>query len=298
MEKFLYTLLLLLLGKGLSRIAAFPKDTAQALNLFVIYVSLPALILLRIPELDFGADILTPVFMPWAMLLLSAALVVVFGKVLSLDRLTTGALLLLVPLGNTSFLGIPMVTAFFGTEAVRYAVLYDQLGSFLALATYGSIIVALYGGTEKPTAAGIVKRVFTFPPFLALLVAFAIRDAEQPQLVRTSLAQLAGTLVPLTMVAVGFQLKLRLSMNNLRPLGAGLLIKLVLAPLAALACSMLLGLEGEAVRVAIFEAGMPPMVTAGAVAIMAGLAPELAAALVGFGIIGAFVTLPLLFKLL
>jgi predicted permease len=37
---------------------------------------------------------------------------------------------------------------------------------------------------------------------------------------------------------------------------------------------------------------MPPMITAGALATMAGLAPELAAALVGYGVLLALVVLP------
>jgi len=50
--------------------------------------------------------------------------------------------------------------------------------------------------------------------------------------------------------------------------------------------------------VTIFESAMPPMITAGAVAIMAGLAPRLSAAMVGYGILFAFVSLPIVYQLL
>jgi len=43
---------------------------------------------------------------------------------------------------------------------------------------------------------------------------------------------------------------------------------------------------------------MPPMVTAGALALLAGLAPELTAALVGLGLMVSFLTLPILFQIL
>ncbi len=78
----------------------------------------------------------------------------------------------------------------------------------------------------------------------------------------------------------------------------GLGVKLVDSPLAALLLCRLAGLESEAAQVAVFEAGMPPMVSAGALAISAGLSAELTAALVGFGIPAAFLTLPLLYRLL
>jgi predicted permease len=100
------------------------------------------------------------------------------------------------------------------------------------------------------------------------------------------------------MIAVGFQLTLRLDKNALSPLGIGLSIKLIIAPLTALLLCRILGLEGEPVQVSIFEAGMPPMVSAGALAILARLSPTLTAGLVGLGIILSFLTLPLLFQLL
>jgi malate permease and related proteins len=192
-----------------------------------------------------------------------------------------------------------MVKAFFGDNAIPYALLYDQLGSFLALATYGSIILAIYGtGESKPTIESVVKKVISFPPFIALVLAFILKAFPYPHFAVSLLKILASTLVPLVMVAVGFQLKLRLSREVTTQLSIGLSIKLIAAPLVALFLCKAAGLEGEAVQVSIFEAGMPPMVSAGALAILTNLSPTLAAALVGLGIILSFATLPLLYQLL
>ena len=192
-----------------------------------------------------------------------------------------------------------MVKAFFGENAIPYALLYDQLGSFLALATYGSLILALYGtGNDKPTVTTVIKKVISFPPFIALILAFILRAFTYPPIAVSLLKMLASTLVPLVMIAVGYQLTLRLSRDVTSQLSIGLLIKLIVAPVAALLFCKVLGLEGEAVQVSIFEAGMPPMVSAGALAILANLSPALTATLVGIGIVLSFVTLPLLYQLL
>ena len=42
MQNFIIILSLLLIGMGIKRLPAFPKETGNALNLIVIYVSLPA----------------------------------------------------------------------------------------------------------------------------------------------------------------------------------------------------------------------------------------------------------------
>lgn len=284
---------------ALKRFPAFPQETGNVLNLFVIYISLPALVLLKIPELVFSKNLLVPAFMPWGMLLFSCALILILSRLLKWERATTGCLLLLIPLGNTSFLGIPMVKAFFGENAIPYALLYDQLGSFLGLATYGSLILALYGtGDSKPTLEGVVKKVISFPPFIALVLAFILKAFPSPPLAVSLLKILAATLVPLVMIAVGFQLTFRLSRKVTTQLCIGLSIKLIAAPVAALYLCKIAGLEGEAVQVSIFEAGMPPMVSAGALAILANLSPALTAALVGIGIVLSFVTLPILYQML
>ena len=299
MQNFIIILSLLLIGMGIKRLPTFPKETGNALNLIVIYVSLPALILLKIPQLVFSSELLAPVIMPWAMLVFSAVLVLVLAKSFKWDRATTGCLLLLVPLGNTSFLGIPMTRAFFGEQATPYALLYDQLGSFLALATYGSLVLALYGtGSGRPSVQTVLKKVASFPPFIALVAAFLLRSVTYPPIITEILDTLAATLIPLVMIAVGYQLELKMDKAVLTPLSLGLVIKLVVAPLTALLFIRLMGWDGELVRVSILEAGMPPMVSAGALAILDDLNAPLAAALVGIGIVVSFITLPLLYQLL
>ncbi len=298
-QNFILILTLLLIGLGIKHLPKFPKETGNALNLIVIYISLPALILLKIPQLTISSALLAPTLMPWAMLVFSAALVWLLARFFAWDRATTGCLLLLVPLGNTSFLGIPMTRAFFGEPATPYALLYDQLGSFLALATYGSLVLAFYGkGTATPNLKSVLKKVLTFPPFIALGLAFALKPVTYPYIVTELLTLLATTLIPLVMIAVGYQLQLKMDASTRTQLSIGLVIKLLIAPLAALLLTRWIGLEGELVQVSIFEAGMPPMVSAGALAILDDLNAPLAAGLVGVGILFSFITLPLLFQLL
>jgi predicted permease len=103
MENLIIIFFLLLLGMTLSRLKIFPDNASQVLNLFIIYISLPALILLQVPRLTFSKELLAPVLIPWVMLVFSAMLVLAASRIFKWPRPTTGALLLVVPLGNTSF---------------------------------------------------------------------------------------------------------------------------------------------------------------------------------------------------
>jgi predicted permease len=66
----------------------------------------------------------------------------------------------------------------------------------------------------------------------------------------------------------------------------------VLLPACALALALLYGAAAEVRDVAVLESAMPAMITAGALAMAANVAPELAAALVGWGIVLAQITVP------
>ena len=201
-------------------------------------------------------------------------------------------LLLTVALGNTSFLGYPLVRALIGEEALPFAVIYDQFGAFLILSTFGLYVLARYGGDTKPTGAVIGRRIVTFPPFIALVLGLSVMPEAPPAWIAGGLQRLADALLPLVVLAIGLSMKLALPRDELKPLAAGLALKLAVMPLIALAIAPLLGLQGAMHHAVVLESAMPPMITAAALAISHRLAPGLAAAMVGYGILLSLATLP------
>ncbi|MRJ44880.1 AEC family transporter [Idiomarina loihiensis] len=291
--------LYLLIGFILKRTGKCPDNTAQVLNLYVIYAALPGVIFSKVPALEFSTDLLIPVVIPWILLAFSAVSIWLLGRAFKWPREVVGALLICVPLGNTSFFGFPMIEAFYGSDAIVYGLLYDQFGSFFGLAIYSTIVIALYREQDdKPTVGSVTRQIMTFPPFIALIIALLTKSLVYPEVFQRLIDSLAVTLVPVIMIAVGFQLKFRLPKGSKTPLTIGLLTKLVLMPLVTVGLLYGFGFDSTLVQVTIFESAMPPMITAGAVAIMAGLAPRLSAAMVGYGILFAFVSLPIVYQLL
>ena len=148
-------LAMLVVGKLLAWRRIVPPAAPDALNLVVLYVCLPAAILLYAPRLRFERELLGLLAVPWTLLVASTALTLALARVARLPRAVTAALLLLVPLGNTSFLGFALMPALAGDGALRYAVVYDQFGSFIMLSTFGLITLGLYGG-ERPSVGAIL----------------------------------------------------------------------------------------------------------------------------------------------
>lgn len=284
MSNIAVVVIALIIGLLLQRTKRFPENAASTLNLYVIYVALPALILAEIPTLSFSHEALIPVVAAWAIMVLSAVLTWCTARAMKWPRALTGALMLLVPLGNTGFVGIPLIEAHLGSKAIPYAILYDQLGTFVALNTYG-IVIACYYSSGSTSAAKILRSILIFPPFIALILAFAASAFVYPEWLAAALARISSTLVPVVMVAVGLQWRLTLSPEYLSPLIVGLVYILLVSPAVVWLGLWLLGIEGLVAQVVILEAAMPAMISAGVLAISHNLVPRFASSLVGYSLL-------------
>jgi predicted permease len=290
MSNFVIILVSLALGYTLRRTKFAPENLPNLLNKIVIYIALPAMILLQIPKLTLSLDDAIPIMIAWTVMTISALLVWIIARIFTFSREITGALLLVTPLGNTSFLGIPIIEMYYGQEGLPYLLLYDQFGTFLALSFYGTFIVSFYAHGSVFNARTVLKKLFTFPPFIFLLIAFALHGVTYSASITMLLSALAATIPPLAITAVGLQLQLKLPKHELPHFSLSLIIKLLLAPVIALGMSRFFGWNDAASNIAIMEAAMPSMITAGAMASMAGLAPRLSSAIVGYGILISLLT--------
>ena len=291
-DAFALILTMLGLGMAFSRLRALPDNTADVLNRIVLYVCLPAAVLMYVPRLHLDISLIGLVATPWLLMLCTLALVSLATRIFGFARDVHAVLLICVALANSSFIGYPMVRALLGDHALPYAVVYDQFGTFVLLSTFGLYVIARYSGDTPPTAAQILLRIARFPPLWALLFALTLMPEQPPSWIGTGLKQLADAMLPLVMLAVGFSLQLRLPLDELKPLGIGLLLKLVVMPALALPIAWAFGLQGTMLQANVLESAMPTMITAAALAIAHRLAPRLAAALVGYGILLSLVTLP------
>jgi len=293
----MHNLLLLIVcftaGVMLRRFGNMPESTPRVLNGFIIHVSLPAITLLSIHELTISPDMLFMAAMPWIHFGLGAGFFLLLGRLFTLPRTTVGALMLTGSLGNTSFVGLPMIEAFYGKEALVNGIVVDQLGSFMVLSTLGIIVAGIYSD-GLPSAQDILKRIVFFPPFIALVIAFLLLPLEYPAWLTPVLQRLGDTLAPLALFSVGCQLNTGHFGGNVRNLALGLGFKLLLAPLVLfLLYVKVFNLDGLPITVTLFEAAMPPMITAGIIATEHGINPPLANLIVAVGIVLAFFTLPL-----
>ena len=130
-----------------------------------------------------------------------------------------------------------------------------------------------------------MRRIFVFPPVIALALALLLRPLPFPQPLEIALARIGETLAPLALLSVGMQLQLGAIREHAQALALGLGYKLVLAPALVVGVLWLVGAAPDTTsQVSVIEAAMPPMIGAGIVAAQANLAPRLVSMMIGLGI--------------
>ncbi len=300
MDNILLVFLCLIMGLGLQRIAAFPKNGHLALNQFVIYIALPALALFYIPKVSLSRDLLYPLGIAWIGFLLSFAFFYSIGKRLGWPNRLIGCLVITAGLGNTSFVGFPIIQALYGDEGLKTAIIVDQPGSFVVMATLGIITAGIFSKGE-PNSKEIAKKILLFPPFLAFVVAciMNVMKVDFNDHFETVFQKLGATVTPVALVAVGLQLKIDKRSQHWKFLRLGLLFKLMITPLFFFVFYKLI-LRGQSlpVNVSIMESAMAPMITGAILASNYGLKPKLSSMMVGIGIPLSFLTLALWYFLL
>jgi malate permease and related proteins len=291
-NNLLLLILCFIAGMLLHRFKRMPVNTPAVLNSFIIQVSLPALIVLTVHDLKISGDVWLMAAMAWLCFGLSAGFFWLVGRWLHLPRPTVGALILTGGLCNSAFVGLPMIEAFYGHRGLASGIIIDQLGSSLVLSTLGITVAGVYS-SGRPTAAEMARRIFLFPPSIAFVIALMLIPMEYPAWLSIVLKRMSDTMAPLALLSVGFQLRLGHIAGNGRNLAIGVAFKLVLVPLVLyLLYVPLLGAHGQAIQITLFEAAMPPMITAAILATEHDLDPPLANLMVAVGILISFATLP------
>jgi malate permease and related proteins len=294
MSALLLLLACLVLGILVARFGRPPAALPQSLNWWVLNVAFAALVLHLVPRLQFQWHLWFLAASMWLVFLGAWALFALVGRSLQWSRERIGALTLVCGLGNTSFIGFPLIEALHGSESLKLALIADQAGTFLMLAIGGTIVATSYSARAgSVSVSGVVRSVLLFPPFVSLIVgSLAGLWGGWPQQLDVVLARLGDTLVPIALFSVGLQLKLTFSRAQLPAIGLGLGWKLALAPVLVYLLGRLGGIGGEVLVVGVLQSAMAPMISAAILADQYDLEPQLANTVLGAGILLSFLTVP------
>jgi len=280
------------LGVALRVGGLLTADDARPLNTLLIWVAMPALIFTTVRREAFDPGFVALPIIGWVVVLTGLALAWALARALRLEGPTAGAFILAAVFGNTAYVGYPVASAMLGDAGLVRAIFSDIFGNTLAVITIGTLVASRYGsGGVKVNA---LKELVTFPPFIALAAALALRSVPVPIQVTSWLEALGKVVVPVVMISVGLTLKPRALKGHLKPAGVLAVVKLVALPLTALAIGTAFVADAASVRIAVLEAGVPSMMFTMIMGLRFKLDMDFIASAILLTMIGAVVTIPVM----
>jgi len=294
-EQIAPVFLFVLLGYAFKRIK---HDISEALTEFVIYFSLPALALSKIRSLEFNEEIIQIIVIAYSAMGLASLLAYLAGRYMGLNKRDLATLVVVSVFGNTAFVGFSYIESLYSLDHVVYALVYDQLASFIALLTFGVVIIA-WGGGQARGVKEVAKQMFFSPPLLAIVAAIAFHGTVFPSFIEAMLDKFQATLIPLVTTIVGMKLDLGALRLHVRESVVALSIKMVITPLLMLVYFwFFVDFSSQAMQVTFLEIAMPPMTMAVVLAIRGGLNKDMAINALALGILFSFLSIGLWHKLI
>jgi malate permease and related proteins len=289
-----FVLIAFCIGAGMlfRRLQLIPKDAHKGINTWILSLALPAVSFKYLPNIQWSAEMLFPVASSILMWAGAWLFMEMYCRWKGYRQRSRSTLELASGFGNTSFVGFPLITAYYGEQALSIAILCDQ-SMFLLLSSIG-VVAAVRGsrsGDGKVHAGAIVRRLLRFPPLMGCVLALVLSPFIDFSFAAPFFDKLAATVAPLALFSIGLQLSFKGWRRLLPPISVALLYKLLIGPALVLSAALLSGIKGDIAKISVFEAAMPTVMTSSIICEQYGLNTRLVNLIIGISILtGLFST--------
>lgn len=286
-------LLLILVGYILKSIKFLKEEDGEILKKILFNISLPSLVLYSILTSKFSGNYMIIFILVPVSMIIQFILLFIFGKLYIKDKKDFANLILSGVMGNTAFLGYPLVEIFFGINNLPYGILYDQAHFYTFLVIIYPLISYISGNNIKS-----IKSSFISPPIFAFLTGLVLRNFYIPTLIIESLNILKTSVTPLVMLYIGINLEFSFSIKDLTYLLPVTIFKLIIFPFLFYFISSFFVIQKNILNVSLLQSMMPTMMATIIFGAQVGLNKKTLAKAVGLTTIISPITILLLSKFL
>lgn len=286
-------LLLILVGYILKSIKFLKEEDGEILKKILFNISLPSLVLYSILTSKFSGNYMIIFILVPVSMIIQFILLFIFGKLYIKDKKDFANLILSGVMGNTAFLGYPLVEIFFGINNLPYGILYDQAHFYTFLVIIYPLISYISGNNIKS-----IKSSFISPPVFAFLTGLVLRNFYIPTLIIDSLNILKTSVTPLVMLYIGINLEFSFSIKDLTYLLPVTIFKLIIFPFLFYFISSFFVIQKNILNVSLLQSMMPTMMATIIFGAQVGLNKKTLAKAVGLTTIISPITILLLSKFL
>ena len=287
-------ILIFFLGYFLKKVKLCDQSAGDLLLKLVFNVSLPALIILSVSQVDLRLEFILLPISAAAIILCTYAVSFITGSFLKLDKKSFGVYLVGAMIMNMGFI-LPFVISAYGDEGIARAALFD-LGNGIIALTFVYFIACKYGGGGISSV--LMRKLAFSPPIWGLIIGLSLNfSGFYIPLVIENFLHMAGDMtIALIMLSLGIYLNL--DFKRALPLLSSAVICSGVGLLAGLALTYLFGLEGLTRKIVLISSAAPVGFNTLTFSAMENLDKEFAAKLVSLSTIAGIVIIPILIMIL
>lgn len=125
------------------------------------------------------------------------------AKLIKLPKTKQYLTVFMLLFGNTGFIGIPVIKALYGTDAVFYAAIVELINDILIF-TVGILLIQLSAGANLKVGF----KQFINPGLIGVIIGLVLflLNIQLPNLIGGSIEMIGNATTPLTMFCIGFQI--------------------------------------------------------------------------------------------
>lgn len=274
---------------------------------FLFWIAVPISVIAFLRRSDLSGSIGLAPAIAWLAILLGAGLSWGWLKITRNERSedgktpqssawskpTQGSFLLASMVGNTGYIGYPVILALVGEKYFAWALFYDLLGTVIGCYGLGVALAARFGEGERKNNWQLTLAMLNNPTLWALGLGLWVRDMPLPSFAEQSLQSFAWSAIALSLVLIGMRLSQLHSWSSVKPASLSLLIKMLVVPLLLGSILSQFGFNSTPLLILVLQMAMPPAFATLVLAEAYNLDRDLTVTALAIGSVGLLLTLPL-----
>ncbi len=288
--------LIILVGFAFSRAKVDHENWIEVLNKYALWIGFPALVIFSLMKLDLTQNSYTTfIILNSVFILGSMILVFPLARIFRVSVNMKRTLFLIIPFGNVSYLGIPVLYNAFGENILPEAAIISAVYVFWLL-TLAILLIEIYGEEKvslKKLGVSLVKNPLLLSVFVGLLI--VIFKIPIPEFAGKTIQLFADSVTAVVLFSLGVFLGMQKigKLNEWLQVASLTLLTMIVLPYIFYRIVALLPIDISGLKSTIIDAAMPLGVTPYVLSVQYKLKTELLTRVVVFGTLLSVVIIPL-----
>lgn len=293
--------LVIVIGAIFSRTKVYHENWIEVLNKYALWIGFPALVIFSLMKLDLAEKSYTTfIFINSVFILASMALVFPIARIFKLSVQTKRTLFLILPFGNVSYLGIPVLFNAYGETILPEAAIISAIYVFWLL-TLAILLIEIYGEEKvnmKKLGLSLAKNPLLLSVFIGLII--VVFKIKLPEFANKTIELFSDSVTAVVLFSLGMFLG-RHQLGKLKDwLNVAVLTiaTMIVLPYLFYRIILLFPLPNVDLKSLIIDAAMPLGVTPYVLSVQYKLDTPLLTRVVVFGTIISVVVIPMWISIL